>query len=167
VLNKYLEKNYNKLKDMSHNIAGDNGKDDLLSFIIEQLYDCDKDKIKEIIKKNQMTFYIARVMVNQYYSKTSRYYYLYKRYYKHHPQQLNEGITQDHYDSEEYKIKEERLEWIDHKLKKCRWFDVELFKLYYKGNHSLNSLSKATKINRNTIYHSINEVKKYLKNEKK
>ena len=80
MLNKYLIENYNKLKDMSYNIAGEKGKNDLFSFVIEELYKCDQDRINEIIKKKQLTFYIARVMLNQYHSKTSRYYYKYNKY---------------------------------------------------------------------------------------
>ena len=38
MLNKYLVDNYDKLKDMAHNIAGEKSKDDLLSFVIEELY---------------------------------------------------------------------------------------------------------------------------------
>ena len=74
MLNKYLKENYDKLKDMAFNIAGKKNKDDLLSFVIEELYKCDQDRIKEIVEKKQMTFYIVRVMINQFHSKTSRYY---------------------------------------------------------------------------------------------
>ena len=82
MLNDYLIKNYNKLKDIAYNISGGNGTDDLLSFVIEELYKCDQERINEIIEKKQMTFYVARVIINQYYSKTSRYYYKYNKYYE-------------------------------------------------------------------------------------
>tara|TARA_R100001463_G_scaffold4811_1_gene17213 strand:+ start:574 stop:1080 length:507 start_codon:yes stop_codon:yes gene_type:complete len=167
MLNKYLDENYNKIKDMAHNIAGENGRDDLLHFIIEELYKCDHDKLKEIINKNQMTFYIARVMVNQYYSKTSRYYYKYKKYYELHATRINEQISKSFNDpSKEEFDKKQKLAWIKEKLKECHWFDAQLFEIYYKGRHTLDSLSKATKINRNTIYHSLKKVKKFLIHEK-
>ena len=70
MLNEYLVENYDKLKDMTFNVSSGNGSDDLLSFVIEELYKCDQNKINEIIKKKQMTFYVARVIVNQFYSKT-------------------------------------------------------------------------------------------------
>ena len=74
MLDKYLIENYHKLKDIAYNITS--GKNhDLFSFVIEELYKCDQNKINEIIEKNQMTFYVVRVMINQYHSKTSRYYY--------------------------------------------------------------------------------------------
>jgi DNA-directed RNA polymerase specialized sigma24 family protein len=167
MLNNYLTDNYNKLKDMAFNIAKKRGED-LLSFVIEELYKCDQKRINEIIKKKQMTFYIARVMVNQYYSKTSRYYKKYKQYYEYHISGIIESISPDNSQTqiEDRELMEERLEWIEKELKKLHWFDSEVFKIYYKNSHSLNSLSEATKINRNTIYHSINKVKKHLKNGK-
>ncbi len=168
MLNKYLTNNYDKLQDMAFNIAGKKNKDDLLSFVIEELYKCDQERIKEIIEKKQLTFYIVRVMLNQYHSKTSRYYYKYKKYYEFHTTSTIEGISPD---TTEYNIKEkeqveERLEWIEDKLKDLYWFDAEVFKVYYLEGHSLNSMAKATKINRNTLFKSINNVKKYLINEK-
>jgi len=168
MLNKYLIVNYDKLKDMAFNIAGRKGKDDLLSFVIEELYKCDQDRINEIIEKNQLTFYIARVMLNQYHSKTSRYYYKYNKYYEYHTITTIESITAD---NTEYTIKdkkeiEQRLEWVEDKLKDCYWFDSQVFKVYYLEEHSLNSMAKATKINRNTLFKAINNVKKYLIKEK-
>ena len=153
---------------MAFNIAGNNGKDDLLSFVIEELYKCDQDRINEIIEKNQLTFYIARVMLNQYHSKTSRYYYKYKKYYEYHTTTTIESITADNvdYTIKEKEIVEERLEWIDDKLKDVYWFDAQVFKVYFLEDHSLNSMAKATGINRNTLFKAISNVKKYLINEK-
>ena len=61
---------------------------------------------------------------------------------------------------------EERLEWVEEKLKDCYWFDSQVFNIYYMENHSLNSMAKATGINRNTLFKAISNVKTYLKNEK-
>ena len=115
MLNKYLIENYDKLKDMAFNIAGKKGKDDLLSFVIEELYKCDQERINEIIEKNQLTFYIARVMLNQYHSKTSRYYYKYKKYYEYHTTTTIECLSADNtqYTIKDKELVEERLEWIE------------------------------------------------------
>jgi DNA-directed RNA polymerase specialized sigma24 family protein len=168
MLNEYLVENYNKLKDMAYNVCGGNGSDDLLSFVIEELYKCDQKRINEIIEKKQMTFYIARVIINQYYSKTSRYYYKYKKYYEYHVTQIVEAITEDKIDDiiEQKELIEKRLNWIDEKLKDLYWFDSEVFKIYYKEGFSLNKMQKETKINRNTLHKAISNVKKYLINEK-
>ena len=164
MLNKYLIENYDKLKDMAFNIAGSNGKDDLLSFVIEELYKCDQERIDEIIEKNQLTFYIARVMLNQYHSKTSRYYYKYNKYYEYHTTTTIESISADNvdYTIKEKELVEERLDWIEEKLKDVYWFDAQVFKVYYLEEHSLNSMAKATKINRNTLFKAISNVKKWL-----
>ena len=168
MLNKYLIENYDKLKDMAFNIAGSNGKDDLLSFVIEELYKCDQERIDEIIEKNQLTFYIARVILNQYHSKTSRYYYKYNKYYEYHTTTTIESISADNvdYTIKEKELVEERLDWIEEKLKDVYWFDAQVFKVYYLEEHSLNSMAKATKINRNTLFKAISNVKKYLIKEK-
>ena len=107
-------------------------------------------------------------MINQYNSRTSRYYYKYRKYYEYHVSGIVESISPDNIEkhTEEKELIEERLEWIESKLQDCYWFDAEVFRLYYFENHSLNSFSKATGINRNTLFKAINNVKIYLKNEK-
>ena len=167
MLNKYLIENYNKLKDVAYNITNGDG-DDLLSFVIEELYKCDQKRIKEIIETNKMTFYVIRIMLNQYHSKTSRYYYKYNKYYEYHTTTTIESITADNttYTIKDKKEVEERLEWIEEKLKDLYLFDAELFRIYYRDSHSLNSLAKATRISRATIYKAIKNVKNYLKNER-
>ena len=168
MLNKYLIDNYDKLKDIAHNIAGDYNKDDLLSFVIEELYKCDQDRLNEIIKNGNIRWYLIRIMVNQYHSKTSRYYYKYNKYYEYHTTTTIESITQDNteYNIKDKEIAEERLEWIEEKLQDLYWFDAECFRIYYREEHSLNTMSKATKISRATIYKAITNVKNYLINEK-
>tara|TARA_R110002012_G_scaffold114166_1_gene260778 strand:+ start:15 stop:521 length:507 start_codon:yes stop_codon:yes gene_type:complete len=168
MLNKYLIDNYDKLKDMAHNIAGAKNKDDLLSFVIEELYKCDQIRLNEIIEKKHITFYIARVMINQYHSKTSRYYYKYNKWYEYHTTTTIESLSADNvdYTIKDKKLVEERLGWIEEKLQDLYWFDAECFRIYYREQHSLNTMSKATKISRATIYKAITNVKNYLINEK-
>ena len=168
MLNKYLELNYNKLKSIAYNVTDGVYYQDLLQFVIEELYNCDQEKINEIIAKKQLTFYIARVMVNQSHSKTSRYYYKYNKYYKYHVTGINDSICPDNVETviEQKEEIEKKLEWIDEKLKDCFWYDAEVFKLYFREGHSLNTMAKATKISRATLYKSIINVKKYLKDEK-
>tara|TARA_R100000152_G_C6772265_1_gene199075 strand:+ start:270 stop:776 length:507 start_codon:yes stop_codon:yes gene_type:complete len=168
MLNDYLITNYDKLKDMAYNITSGKGNEDLLSFVIEELYKCNQEKINDIIVNNDMNWYIARVMVNQFHSKTSRYYYKYNKYYEYHVTGIIEAISPDTTEKtiEEKEIVEQRLHWIEKKLKNLYWFDAECFRIYYRESHSLNSLSKATKISRATIYKSIRNVTNYLKNEK-
>ena len=137
---------------MAYNIAGIRQKDDLLSFVIEELYKCDQIRLREIIEDKQMTFFVARIMVNQYHSKTSRYYYKYRKYYEYHLSGINESTHADtSVSNKKQKLEvEEKLMWIEEKLKDLYWFDAEVFK---------------TKINKNTLWKAINNVKNYLINE--
>jgi DNA-directed RNA polymerase specialized sigma24 family protein len=168
MLDEYLNENYFKLKDIALNIAGSKEYEELLHFVIEELYKCDQIRLREIIEKNQMTFYAVRVMMNQFHSNTSRYYYKYKKYYEYHTTQTIECISADKSKSTK-KQKEDvevKLEWIEEKLKDLYWFDAEVFKLYYRESFSLSEMAKATKINKNTLYKAIRNVKNYLINEK-
>ena len=168
MLDEYLIKNYDRLKDVALNIAGIKEYEELLHFVIEELYKCDQIRLREIIDKKQMTFYAVRVMMNQYHSKTSRYYYKYKKYYEYHATQTIECISADKSKSNKKK-KEEievKLDWIEEKLKDLYWFDAECFRIYYREGYSLSEMARETKINKNTLYKAIRNVKNYLKNER-
>ena len=170
-LNIYLENSYSKLLEISRRITSNKHPDyeDLLHETIIALYNSDQEKIKIIIEKKQLTFYIVRIMLNQYQSNTSPYHKKYRKSYNE--KQLKEfyiytkePLTKDKL--KEFEDKEKRLQWIDEKLKGLGWFDVSVFKLYYKEKFSLNSMSRATKINRSTLGKSIRFIKNFLKNEK-
>jgi RNA polymerase sigma factor (sigma-70 family) len=170
-LNTYLKKSYNKLLEISRRITSDKYPDyeDLLHETIVALYNSDLEKIKIIIEKKQLTFYIVRIMMNQYQSNTSPYHKKYRKSYN--DKQLKEfyiynkePLTKEKL--QEFEDKEKRLQWIDEKLKGLGWFDVSVFKLYYKEKFSLNSMSRATKINRSTLGKSIRFIKNFLKNER-
>ena len=171
-LNTYLDKSYNKLLEISRRITSDKHPDyeDLLHESIMALYNSDQEKIKTIIEKKQLTFYIVRIMLNQYQSNTSPYHKKYRKQYNE--KQLKEFYiyTKEPLTKEklqEFEDREKRLQWIDEKLKGLGWFDVEVFKIYYRENYSLNTMSKATKINRSTLGKSIRFIKNYLKGEKR
>ena len=170
-LNEYLDKSYQNLLDISKRITSNRHPDyeDLLHETIIALYNADENKIKDIIKQKKLTFYIVRIMLNQYQSSTSPYYKKYRKQYNE--KQLKEFYIYTKAPLTKEKIKqleeqEDRLQWIEEKLKHLSWFDVEVFKIYYKENYSLNTMSKATKINRSTLGKSIRYIKNYLKSLK-
>lgn len=170
-LNEYLEKSYTNLLDISKRITSNRHPDyeDLLHETILALYNSDVQKIKYIIEQKKLTFYIVRIMLNQYQSNTSPYHKKYRKQYNE--KQLKEFYiyTKEPLTKEKIKKLEEqenRLQWIEDKLKHLSWFDVEVFKIYYRENYSLNTMSKATKINRSTLGKSIRYIKNYLKGQK-
>ena len=170
-LNDYLDKSYQNLLDISKRITSNRHPDyeDLLHETILALYNSDQEKIKYIIEQKKLTFYIVRIMMNQYHSNTSPYHKKYRKQYNQ--KQLKDFYiyTKEPLTKEKMKQLEEqedRLQWIEDKLKHLSWFDVEVFKIYYRENYSLNTMSKATKINRSTLGKSIRYIKNYLKGQK-
>ncbi len=170
-LNEYLDKSYQNLLDISKRITSNRHPDyeDLLHETIIALYNADQNKIKDIIQQKKLTFYIVRIMLNQYQSNTSPYHKKYRKQYNE--KQLKEFYIYTKAPLTKEKMKqleeqEDRLQWIEEKLKHLSWFDVEVFKIYYKENYSLNKMSKATKINRSTLGKSIRYIKNYLKSLK-
>ena len=55
------------------------------------------------------------------------------------------------------------LELIDKEVDKLLWYDRELFKLYYYEGNTLDSLASKTRISRNSIFTTIDKVRKILK----
>ena len=170
-LNTYLEKSYDGLLVISKRITSNKYPDyeDLLHESIIALYNSDQEKIKTIIEKKQLTFYIVRIMMNQYQSNTSPYHKKYRRTkHKEHLKDFyiytKEPLTKEK--MQEFEDREKRLQWIDEKLKGLSWFDVEVFRIYFREGFSLNKMQKETNINRSTLGKSIRFIKNFLKNEK-
>ena len=140
--------------------------EDLLHETILVLYALEKEKINKIIQQKKLTFYIVRIMINQYQSNTSPYHKKYRKQYNDNQLKefyiyTKEPLTKEKI--EKLEKNEERLKWIDKKLEGLNWFDVSVFKLYYKEKFSLRTMSIATKISKSTLGKSIRNVKNYLK----
>ena len=121
-LNIYLEKSYSNLLDISKRITSNRHPDyeDLLHETILALYNSDKEKIKYIIEQKKLTFYIVRIMMNQYHSNTSPYHKKYRKQYNQ--KQLKDFYIYTKEPLTKEKIKqleeqEDRLQWIEEKLK--------------------------------------------------
>ena len=55
-------------------------KDDLIQELFLILLDYDKDKLEEIYKSDSINYFVTRVAINQYYSKTSPFYKTYRKF---------------------------------------------------------------------------------------
>ena len=96
--------------------------------------------------------------MNLYQSNTSPYHKKYRNQYNN--EQLKEYYIYTKEPLTKEKIKkfeenEKRLQWIEEKLQDLSWCDVEVFKIYYRKNYSLNKMSEANKISRSTLGKSI------------
>ena len=157
--------------------------DDLLHDTIVALYDSNKEKIEKLIDKKELIFWIARIMINQYHSKTSPFFKKYRKYYRIMDERFVLGTWQDQYinntpdrihriiDEDGVKLKkqlEKDIERINKRLKEIHWFDSEIFRIYHMmgKQFSLNKMAEETGISRSTIYKSIKKVEKLFENER-
>jgi len=142
--------------------------------VIKKIYD--KDGIEGITRYGAVA--LRRALT----STRSNFYYKYEKYYTHidgasyncsttfsnddvaHNVANNKNVA--NLPNEEIdNTKLERLELIDKQLDKIDyWYDRELFKLYYYGDgNTLDGLAAKTRISRNSIFNTIDKVRKILK----
>ena len=68
------------VEDMIKNMNINDYPDDLAQEIYLILLEYDKDKIEDIYNKNQINFFISRIITNQAFSKNSPFYLNYKKW---------------------------------------------------------------------------------------
>ena len=110
-------------------------------------------------------------------SPRSPFYYQYKKYYTH-IDKFSSNTTYDVIDTGEvspkknlYNIPEEvvenigfqKLDKIDIALGEMYWYDRKVFELYYYEGNTLDSLAKKTGISRNSLFTTIDKVRRLLK----
>jgi len=159
-----------ELKNTATKFIPSKDVDDVIQEVFASLYS-KPEQLQQLIKDKKIKFYFIRLCKNNYYSKTSRYYYKYDKAYKHisfNTDVLLKVTKQKAQDL--YFIEDSDL--INSILDNLYWYDRELFKLYVLGDDdgkkfTYTSLSKKTKISRMNIYLTIKKVKEYLKAELK
>ena len=159
-LSGYLDRNYDDLLQAAHRIAGTDGPD-LLHEVILQLYQTQDETIDGLLERNQLKYWILRVMVNNYNSKTSRYHYKWRKDIERRrkfSRQIVEWWDGDGIAAH----RDELLTYIEDRLADLPWFDAEVFAIYFEDGHTLDSLSDATGISRHKLYTTIRRVRKQL-----
>ena len=58
--------------------------DDCFQMILLDLLESNNAKLNELHQNNQLKYWLVRVCKNYWFSKTSRYYATYEKYYEHH-----------------------------------------------------------------------------------
>lgn len=151
-LNTWITKNYNELKTICSKITRGQDYDDLLQICIEQFL---HNQVVKTIPDKEKLFFFARIVRNNYNSKSSKYYYTYRKY------QFNE-IGELEIPEVEYQETEFNLEWVNQQLKTFDWYYMRLFELYVEEGCSITKLSKRTTIPINSVSRDINKVRKEL-----
>ena len=162
---------YQKLRSIAHNISDDHLADDLLHDTLEILIEYDAEKMELIRHTGRLFFFSARIMTNLYYSKTSPFYYKYKKqsveYHDDYDTNFDKIILTEDDDTFH---KEQKLKQIDEILSEMYWYDRELFKLYIYGDNdgkrfTYTSMADKLKISRRSIFYTIKQVKQHIRNK--
>ena len=153
MLNDWISNNIEELKKICSRITRGQDSEDLLQFSIEQFLN--NKKVPNIPDKEKLYFF-TRIVRNNYNSKSSPYYHLYKKF-----QFLEiENIEIPYLELEEDVI---TLDWVYNELKKLDWYYRRMMEMYIEEGCSITKLSKRTGIPLNSVSRDINKIRKILK----
>ena len=157
-LDRYLARNYSDLLQAAERIAGKDGPD-LLHEVILQLYQTKPETLEGLLEREQMKYWVLRVMVNNYNSKTSRYHYKWRKDIERRRKFANH--IRDWWDGDGVAAhRDALLSHIEKELADLPWFDAEVFAIYFEEGHTLDSFAEAPGISRHTLYTTIRRVRK-------
>lgn len=153
MLNDWIENNYNELRKICSSVAKTNNIDDLLQLSIEQLIT--NARIKDVPDSEKL-FFFARIVRNNYNSKTSKYHKVYRsKKFVEYNFNLNIAV-------EEYEEPTLTIEWVLEEVQKIKnkdWYLGQIFLLYLSRGANLTRLSKEIGIPINNLSRDIKIVK--------
>lgn len=127
-------------------------QEDLKSELFLIVAELDPDKLINLYKKNQLKFYLVRVMLNMVRSSKNKFYKNYRNY--------QEFIHIEVIENEQADVTNAMLEHID----SLYWYNKELLNLYtFEFNKNAKELSRQTGIPYQSIIRSLNDTKNELK----
>lgn len=146
------------MEDIVKNIVkNEDDRDDLFHCVLEQIL---KGKKFDGLPDDQRVFYFVRVLKNNYFSKTSPYYYQYKK--NPAKEDIKEMTFFEGRLDEEYKNELPDMSWVYEQLTHLNWFDRDLFLMWLEMG-SLTAVSKQTTIPLNSVGRYIKTTKEILK----
>ena len=133
---------------------------DLWQDVLVYILDYDEQKIVQIHGRNQLKFFVCKIIMNQAHSNTSAYY----KQYKHKEKFYLSDITPEKYDYDfDTKLHKTLSEiTLYSSLSDDNWYRAELFKLYIEAG-SVRKLSANIGIPTMSIHRSITEFKHEIK----
>lgn len=158
----WFSENYEKLKGICSSITKQNDVDELLHFCIDVVIN--NPKFLEITDDKGKLYYFTRVVLNNWKSKSSPYYKIYR---KDIPRLYNQ---EQEIQQPEEPDPEIDLEWVNNQIKTLKeesWYYGRLFELYIEEKCSLTKLSVRTTIPVNSLSRDIKLVRQTLIKERK
>ena len=134
--------------------------DDLKQEIFIALCGMPEAKLIEIHEKKQLKFYAVRIMLNMAHSKTSSFYYKYR---KNESQKLRPNMTSPaEAPIDEIRHSEVVANILD-ELDDLHWYERDLFKLYMQSGCNASEVSRNTLIPKRSIYQTVKNVREKIK----
>tara|TARA_Y100000401_G_scaffold68396_1_gene54811 strand:- start:449 stop:988 length:540 start_codon:yes stop_codon:yes gene_type:complete len=170
-----LKKTLTSLQQVFKGIAGQyvgqqHKIDDAVQMLYEMFLTMNQETLNRIFEKDGRDGLIryAGVTLRRYFTANkNKYYYTYRKYYE---KLKNEDVSNYEYIQNQNTTQDEIQKWeyfekIDIELDKMYWYDREVYRLYYdvEKNETLDTLSKKTGISRNSLFNTIDNVRKVLK----
>jgi DNA-directed RNA polymerase specialized sigma24 family protein len=160
-LHDYLSKNYQALQEMARTIARNRRPDweELCHETILALYATNPELVKDLIKRKQLRYWAARIMLNQYNSSTSAFHYTYRKPEERNRKAAEEIRRWSEPDEVDHEAIEKLHTFIEQELRELPKFERLVTTVYFHHGHSLNTLADASGISRTIIYKAIKKAK--------
>lgn len=137
--------------------------DELYSEFLLSICEIDEDKLIELYNKQELNFYLLRIIVNQYKSNSSRYF---RQIKKKYTKILDYNEYNEENDNNLTILSELEQNWLvflEDKINKLHWYDKTIFSMYIYENLSMKKISEKVGINESSIKSTIRNIKNYLK----
>jgi hypothetical protein len=158
----WLIENDKELIGICKNITQSSDYIDIHQIVILSLLER-RETMNTLTDKEKLYYYIGAIKM-QFFSKTSKYHYLFRKNQLKHTEILNLEYIEPNVENKHF-----TLDFVNKELDKMSWFDRDLFLLYIELG-TLNKVSEQTTIPINSVSKYIRKIKKtilqnYKKNE--
>jgi len=162
---KFLSKHYDRLQDMCCMYVGEELGQDLMHDLCVTILEDNGEKYEDICNRGELWYYLIRVAKINAFSKTTRFYYKYKKHKERETNDLDFHvllIPNKTNDQRTDAWTSQHMPNVDAVLGTLPFFEREIFRVYYLHEHTLNTLSHATGINRNTIHKALRRARRKI-----
>ncbi len=153
----WIDKNHSKLLYTTRKVVKNNNDyDDLYQSVVEQILK--KTSQMDLMSDKDKLYYFIRVVKNNYFSKTSPYYYQHKKSVSN---DIRIDVIKDIPD-EPYVEELPDMSWVHKQLEDLDWFSRDLFLMWLELG-TITAVSKQTTIPLNSVGRYIKNIKIELK----
>lgn len=156
-INHWIDINLSELSLICNKITRSDTINDLLHCCIEQFL---KNKRVPDLCDNEKLYFFARIVRNNYQSRSSQFY---RQYKKHSYEEFKDIDIPD----EEYVEPQINIDWVHNQITKDKrgenWYFARLFEIYIEEGCSIKNTAKRTTIPPNSVSRDINRYRTELK----